>query len=88
MHNPDLGVDIDPGGHLGSPDRGTQPAQFVDQTPLGSIGPGPHPSPGDAVHLGRGEVPALRHTFDEVGVEEVGLGLDMRVLLLGERRIG
>ena len=73
----DLGVRVEAGEHLGAPHRGAQPAELVDQTALLGVGTGPHPAARDGVDLlDRHRAAAVGHPLDEVGVEQVGLGLD------------
>ena len=62
-------------------DRGAQSAEFVDQATLECVGTGPDPAAGHRVDGLDAELAALRDPFDEIGVEQVGLGLDLSVLL-------
>ena len=80
-------VGFEAGQHLGAVDRGAQPAEFVDQAALQCVGAGPHPAAGDRVDGLDGQLAALGDPLDEVGVEQVGLRLDMRALLVGERLV-
>ena len=75
------------GKHLGLVDRAAQPAELVDEAVPEGVGTGPHPAAGDGFDGLHGELAALGDAFDEVGIEQVGFRLDVRVLFVGERSV-
>src|ERR1700726_3770375 len=86
-HDARILVDVKPGKDLRARDRGAQPAELVDQSVLERVGAGPHPAARDRVDVLDGNVAALGNSLHEVVVKQVGLGLDLRTLLVSERRV-
>src|ERR1039457_2579049 len=65
--------------------RGGQAAEFVDEAVVRGVRPGPHPAPGDLVHLLGGHATAGGNLAGEVRVDPVQPGIDPAPLLVAER---
>ena len=68
----------------GDPQCVAQPAQLVHQADAKGVGPGPHPAPGDCLDLLHGPAASLRDLRDEVGVDRIQRGVELRALVVGE----